>query len=220
MDNDETVNRWRIAAAGVLMQVALGAVYAWSVFRIPLTTAYGWSIPQVTFTFELAILTLGVASFVGGLWMKRVGPRRVAVVAGLCYGLGTILAGQAHGNIHNLELAYGLLGGIGLGLGYIVPLATLIPWFPDRRGMITGLAVAGFGAGALVTAPVAERLIPSVGLPATFGILGSAYLIAVLGSAFFMKNPPEGYLPAGWQPALAQRTQGAIREMALGEALR
>src|SRR2546422_8006694 len=200
MEGREIPNRWRIAAAGVVMQVALGAVYAWSVFRIPLTTAYGWSIPQVTLTFELAILTLGVASFVGGLWMKRVGPRRVAVVAGLCYGLGTILAGQSGGNIYKLDLAYGLLGGIGLGLGYIVPLATLIPWFPDRRGMITGLAVAGFGAGALVTAPVAQRLIVSVGLPRTFAILGTVYLIAVAGAGLLMKNPPDGYRPLGWEP--------------------
>src|SRR5712691_4251736 len=123
MDNTETANRWRIAAAGVLMQVALGAVYAWSVFRIPLSTAYGWSIPQVTLTFELAILTLGVASFLGGLWMKRVGPRRVAVTAGLCYGLGTILAGQSGGNILKLDLAYGLLGGTGPGRGCLGPLA-------------------------------------------------------------------------------------------------
>ncbi|HLQ23736.1 MAG TPA: MFS transporter, partial [Gemmatimonadales bacterium] len=190
MDSSEIPNRWRIAAAGVLMQVALGAVYAWSVFRIPLTTAYGWSIPQVTLTFELAILTLGVASFVGGLWMKQVGPRPVAVVAGLCYGLGTILAGQSGGNIHKLDLAYGLLGGIGLGLGYIVPLATLIPWFPDRRGMITGLAVAGFGAGALVTAPVAQRMIVSVGLPQTFAILGAVYLVVVVGAGLLMKKAP------------------------------
>src|SRR5687767_925180 len=112
-------NRWVIAAAGVVMQIALGAVYAWSVFRIPLTTAYGWSIPQVTLVFELAILTLGVASFAGGLWMKRVGPRRVALVAGVCYGLGTILAGQAEGSIGAMYLAYGLLGGAGLGFGYI-----------------------------------------------------------------------------------------------------
>src|SRR5258706_4129575 len=134
MNSSETANRWRIAAAGVLMQVALGAVYAWSVFRIPLTTAYGWSIPQVTLTFELAILTLGIASFVGGLWMKRVGPRRVAVVAGVCYGVGTILAGQARGSIVLLGLSYALLGGIGLGLRYIVRLPTLIRWVPDKRG--------------------------------------------------------------------------------------
>ena len=213
-------NRWVIAVAGIVMQIALGAVYAWSVFRIPLTRAYGWSIPQVTRTFELAILTLGFAAFAGGLWMKRAGPRRLAVIGGLAYGLGVILAGQAHGHLGLLYLSFGVLGGFGVGLCYIVPVATLIKWFPDKRGMITGLAVAGFGAGALITAPVAERLISSVGLPATFGILGSAYLIAVLSSALFMKNPPEGYHPPGWQPTQAQRTQGAVRDLSLGEALR
>src|SRR6266850_7026742 len=212
-------NRWLVAVAGIVMQIALGAVYAWSVFRIPLTRAYGWSIPQVTRTFELAILTLGFAAFAGGLWMKRTGPRRLAVIGGLGYGLGVILAGQAHGHLGLLYLSFGVLGGFGLGLCYIVPVATLIKWFPDKRGMITGLAVAGFGAGALVTAPVAQRLIGSVGLPATFGILGSAYLIAILGSAFFMKNPPEGYRPPGWQPAPAQRTHPAAHDLELREAL-
>jgi len=213
-------NRWLIAAAGVVMQIALGAVYAWSVFRIPLTTTYGWTISQVTLTFELAILVLGFASFAGGAWMRRVGPRRVALVAGLCYGLGTILAGQSGGNIGFLYLSYGVLGGIGLGLGYIVPLATLIKWFPDRRGMITGLAVAGFGAGALVTAPVAQRLISSVGLPDTFAILGAAYLVLVVGSALCMKNAPDGYRPDGWQPPATQQTARAARDYTLGEALR
>jgi len=213
-------NRWLIAAAGVVMQVALGAVYAWSVFRIPLTTTYGWTIAQVTLTFELAILVLGFASFAGGEWMRRVGPRRVALVGGICYGLGTILAGQAHGSIGLLYLSYGVLGGIGLGLGYIVPLATLIKWFPDKRGMITGLSVAGFGAGALVTAPVAQRLISSVGLPSTFAILGAAYLVLVAGSALFMKTAPDGYRPDGWQPPAAANAARAARDYTLGEALR
>ncbi len=220
MDGREIPNRWEIAAAGVVMQVALGAVYAWSVFRIPLTTSYGWSIPQVTFTFEVAILTLGIASFVGGLWMKRVGPRRVAVVAGVCYGLGTILAGQAHGSIAMLDLSYGLLGGIGLGLGYIVPLATLIRWFPDKRGMITGLAVAGFGAGALVTAPVAQRLIVSVGMPRTFAILGIVYLIAVAGAGLLMQNPPDGYRPLGWEPPASRPERRSAGDRTLHDALR
>src|SRR5258706_4140369 len=165
-------NRWIIAVAGIVMQIALGAVYAWSVFRIPLTRAYGWSISQVTLTFEVAILMLGFAAFGGGLWMKRTGPRRLAVVGGLCYGLGVILAGQARGNLGLLYLTFGVLGGFGLGLCYIVPVATLIKWFPDKRGMITGLAVAGFGAAALVTAPIAQWLMPCVGLPSTFGVFG------------------------------------------------
>jgi OFA family oxalate/formate antiporter-like MFS transporter len=214
-----TPNRWLIAAAGVVMQVALGAVYAWSVFRIPLTTTYGWTIAQVTLTFELAILVLGFAAFAGGTLMRRLGPRRVALAGGLCYGLGTILAGQSGGNITFLYLSYGVLGGIGLGLGYIVPLATLIPWFPDRRGMITGLAVAGFGAGALVTAPVAERLISGVGLPGTFAILGTTYLVLVMGAALFMTKAPDGYRPAGWQPPAAERTARAARDYTLAEAL-
>ena len=218
--NANNPNRWLIAIAGVVMQVALGAVYAWSVFRIPLSQTYGWSVSQVTLAFELAILMLGFASFAGGLWMKRVGPRRVSLVAGLCYGLGLVLAGQVRGHLGLLYLTYGVLGGIGLGLGYIVPVATLIKWFPDKRGMITGLAVAGFGAGALITAPVAQHLISTVGLSQTFTTLGFIYFIAVSASAFFMRNPPDDYRPAGWQPAVNQQQQAAGKDYTLGEALR
>ena len=201
------------------MQIALGAVYAWSVFRIPLTQSYGWTVSQVTQVFELGIFVLGIAAFAGGLWMKRSGPRSIAAVASVCYGLGWVLAGQAGGNLLLLTLSYGVLGGIGLGLGYIVPLATLIKWFPDKRGMITGLTVAGFGAGALITAPVAERLISSVGVSQTFTTLGVIYFILVAGSAVFMKNPPDGYRPAGWNPPLNQQ-QRSGNDYTLGEALR
>src|SRR5665213_107196 len=144
-------NRWGIAAAGVIMQIGLGAVYAWSVFRIPLTKAFGWTISQVTLTFTIAILVLGFASFVGGLWMRKSGPRTVAVAGGIFYGVGVSLAYFSSNGLWWLYLSYGLLGGIGLGLGYIVPVATLVKWFPDKRGMITGIAVAGLGAGALLT---------------------------------------------------------------------
>jgi len=105
-------NRWLIAVAGVVMQIALGAVYAWSVFRIPLTKHYGYSVSQVTLIFEIAILTLGFASFAGGLWMKRSGPRVVGIAAGICYGLGMILAGQCAGNLMLFYLTYGILGGV------------------------------------------------------------------------------------------------------------
>ena len=212
-------NRWLIAAAGVVMQIALGAVYAWSVFRIPLTKSYGWSVSQVTLVFELAIFMLGLASFAGGLWMRRSGPRRVAVAGGLCYGLGVVLAGRAGGHLALLYLSYGVLGGIGLGLGYIVPVATLIKWFPDKRGMITGIAVAGFGAGALMTAPVAQRLILRVGVSQTFTTLGLIYFIAVAGAAVFMRNPPDDYLPAGWQPPFEERQRQSGKDYLLGEAL-
>ena len=218
-DLPSKTNRWGIALAGVIMQIALGAVYAWSVFRIPLTKAFGWTIPQVTFAFTLSILTLGFAAFVGGLWMRKSGPRTVAIAAGIFYGSGVFLASFSAGRLYWLYFSYGLIAGIGLGLGYIVPVATLVKWFPDKRGMITGLAVAGFGAGALITAPIASRLIVSVGVLKTFAILGVAYFIAVTGAALFMKDPPGGYAPAGWKPSAAQTKQRAAADYTLRQAL-
>jgi OFA family oxalate/formate antiporter-like MFS transporter len=213
-----TTNRWLIALAGVLMQIALGAVYAWSVFRNPLIKAHGWSIPDVTLTFQITILVLGFAAFVGGLWMKKAGPRPVALTAAVLYGAGTALAGLAQ-SLPMLYLTYGVIAGIGLGLGYIVPVATLIKWFPDRRGMITGIAVAGFGAGALVTAPVATSLINSMGVGTTFELLGLAYLVIVLACAPVMRNPPEGYAPPGYQaPAASKSSSGS--NYTLAQALR
>jgi OFA family oxalate/formate antiporter-like MFS transporter len=212
-------NRWLLAGGGVLMQLALGSVYAWSVFRNPLIKTFGWSIADVTTTFSIAILVLGFAAFLGGLWMRRVGPRVVGITAGICYGLGVALASLSNGNIWVLWLTYGVLGGLGLGLGYIVPLATLVKWFPDRRGFITGLAVAGFGAGALITAPVAEHLISGVGVLKTLSILGIDYLIMVVLGASVMRNPPEGWAPKGWQPSTKQQSQLQARNYTLKEAL-
>jgi OFA family oxalate/formate antiporter-like MFS transporter len=212
-----TQNRWFIAAAGVLMQVAFGAVYAWSVFRIPMSHAHGWTIAEVTAAFEVAIFVVGFAAFAGGLWMKRSGPRLVALTSAVLYGLGTMLTGTAH-SLTALYLMYGLIGGAGLGLGYIVPIATLVRWFPDKRGMITGLSVAGFGAGALVTAPVANSLIASIGIGHTFEVLGLAYLVIVFACALAMQNPPEGYVPAGYNPAVSQPGRSA-RDFTLRQAL-
>ena len=214
------VNRWSIAIAGVIIQVALGAVYAWSVFRIPLTKAFGWTISQVTLTFTIAIFTLGFAAFVGGLWMRRSGPRNVALAAGVLYGGGVFLASFSGHHLYWLYFTYGILGGFGIGLGYIVPVATLVKWFPDKRGMITGIAVAGFGAGALITAPLASRLIVSVGVLKTFAILGALYFVAVTIPAFFMKDPPPNYRPAGWSPSAAQQKQRSTKSYTLSEAMR
>jgi len=183
------------------MQVALGAVYAWSVFRDPLTQAYGGaSATAVNTTFSITIFTLGFAAFAGGLWMGRSGPRIVALTAGVLYGLGIFLASFAESSLTLLYLTYGFIAGAGIGLGYIVPVATLIKWFPDKRGFITGIAVAGFGGGAFVTAFVARGLVASSGPFSAFAILGIIYLVMVVGAALFMKNPPEGYRPPGWEP--------------------
>jgi OFA family oxalate/formate antiporter-like MFS transporter len=214
-----TNNRWVIATAGVFLQIALGAVYAWSVFRVPLAKQFGWSISEVTLTFTISIFVLGVAAFFGGLWLNRKGPRVVALTGGTLYGLGVFLASFSH-KLSWLYLSYGVIGGIGLGLGYIVPVAVLVKWFPDRRGLITGIAVGGFGAGALITAPVATRLIQSVGVLSTFAYLGIAYLIVTVVTGLFMQNPPDGWKPEGWTPTASQTSHRAGHDFTLSEALK
>jgi OFA family oxalate/formate antiporter-like MFS transporter len=216
----KAVNRWLIALAAVFMQLALGAVYAWSVFRNPLAKQFGWTISQVTLTFTIAIFVLGIAAFFGGLWLNRKGPRIVAVTGGTLYGLGVFLASLSAHKLWWLYLSYGLIGGVGLGFGYIVPLAVLVKWFPDRRGLITGIAVGGFGAGALVTAPLATRLIHSVGVLHTFAYLGVGYLVVTVISGLFMRNPPAGWTPEGWTPTALENSQRAGHDYTLSEALK
>ena len=211
--------RWIVATASILLQVALGAVYAWSVFRKPLATQFHWTIPEVTLTFTIAIFVLGFAAFFGGLWASHSGPRVVAITGGVLYGSGAILASFSAGRLWWLYLTYGVIGGTGLGFAYIIPVAVLVRWFPDKRGLMTGVAVGGFGAGALITAPVATRLIQSVGVMSTFAYLGTAFLIVTVVAAFFMQNPPPGWVPQGWVPQQSAQTK-AQRDFTLAEALR
>src|SRR5918997_591070 len=213
-------NRVIIAIAGVVMQVALGAVYAWSVFRDPLSQQYGASVTATNITFSITILALGFAAFFGGLWMNRSGPRIVAISAGVLYGVGVFLASFAENSLTLLYLTYGLIAGAGIGLGYIVPVATLIKWFPDKRGFITGIAVAGFGGGAFVTAFVAKALVASSGVFSAFSILGIIYLVMVVGAALFMKNPPEGWKPEGWEPDTSESGDRSGVDYDLGGALK
>ena len=214
------LNRWWIAFAGVLLQMALGAVYAWSVFRVPLAKQFGWTISQVTLTFTIAIMTLGFAAFFGGLWIKKVGTRVVAMTGGALYGLGVFLASFSSIGLWWLYVSYGVIGGIGLGFAYIIPVYVLLRWFPDRRGLMTGVAVGGFGAGALVTAPIATRLIQSVGVLQTFAYLGIAFGIVTLVAGYFMVNPPAGWQPAGWTPKPKDPGQELTRDFSLGESLK
>lgn len=200
MASDRLPNRWGIAVAAVLMQICLGAVYGWSVFKIPLMKTQGWSETSVQLNFTLAILFLGVGTVIGGLWQDRVGPRKVATVAGVLYGIGYLVAayGAGHSSLTTIYIGYGVLSGIGMGMGYITPVATLVKWFPDKRGLMTGVAVCGYGAGALVMSPVAARLITSNGVPFTFMSLGLVYLVVVIITAQFYANPPQGWTLPGW----------------------
>src|SRR6202140_779762 len=224
--NDSSVqssspNRWVIAGAAFLMQLALGAVYAWSVFLPKVMTLYHVSKVSANATFSITLVALGITAGFGGYLNSRFGPRTIATVAGILYGLGVFLASFVSPNIILLYLTYGIIGGIGLGLGYIVALAMLIKWFPDRRGFITGLAVAGFGGGAAITGPIASNLLlPSLKLNSTFLVLGIAYLVVVVVAAQFFRRAPDCYAPAGWTPSVQQQTVRSTRENTLGEALR
>lgn len=198
--------RWLMLAGGVLVQLAIGAVYAWSTFAKALQheDSFGLSPIVASIPFETAIGMIFVGSFLGGRIQDKRGPRTVALAGVVIYSLGIILASFARsaGDLWLLILGYGVLGGFGLGLAYIVPIALLQKWFPDKRGMVTGIAVGGFGFGAVITSPAAQAMISSsddfARYPTkAFLYLGIAYLIAGLIGASTFKNPPAGYTVPG-----------------------
>lgn len=223
VDHGRTRGRWGIVVAAVLVQLALGAVYAWSVFNKPLQDQFGWSKAEAVLPFEVAIGTIFIGSLIGGRIQDRRGPRPVALGGAVLYSVGIMLASlvSSGDQLWLLVLTYGVLGGIGLGAAYITPIAMLAKWFPDKRGLITGIAVAGFGFGAVLTAPVAKALLngtddkPSVFLP-----LGIAYLAAAVAGASFFRNPPAGYRVPGYEPAKAGPAVAGTRVYTLSEALR
>ncbi len=198
-------NRWSVAIAGTLLQLCLGTVYAWSFFQKPLMSAYGWSNKEAALTFSLTICCLGVAAAAGGINLGRFGPRKLAVAGALLFGLGYLIAAFAlsRHSLALLYLGYGVVGGTGLGLGYVTPIATAVKWFPDRRGLVTGMVVMGFGFGALLMSKLlAPRLMDAAGgdLVRVFAWLGAGLGAVSLGAAAFLRNPPPGWRPEGWTP--------------------
>jgi OFA family oxalate/formate antiporter-like MFS transporter len=169
-----------VAGGAVVMQAGLGSFYSWSVFRQPLSSLYGANITEVNVAFFLASFVFTIAAFGGGLLMRRIGPRAVGVAGGFLYGLGVFLSSFAGESLFVLYVTYGIIVGIGLGLGYIAPIAALPRWFPDRPGLAYGMAVCGFGAGSAINVPVATALISSTGDPLrAFGVLGLAYAVLI-----------------------------------------
>jgi OFA family oxalate/formate antiporter-like MFS transporter len=203
--------RWLIAIAAIVMQLCLGTVYAWSVFKKPLMTAHGWGETSVQVTFMICIGMIGVAAAFGGTLVDKKGPKFVATIGGILFGIGTLVAGLADsvGNIYLMWLGFGFIAGLGNGFGYITPIATLIRWFPDKRGLVTGLAVMGFGAGAFFMGKIAPPMVLSMGVAQTFYIWGVIFLILCFGAAQMFKNPPKGWLPAGFTPKTATGVSAA-----------
>jgi MFS transporter, OFA family, oxalate/formate antiporter len=192
-------NRWLIALSAVAIHLSIGSIYAYSVYQNPLQSELGWSVSDVSMAFTVAIAVLALAAaFLGG-FVEEYGPRVSGLLAAVTFGLGTVGAGLSvqFESFAGFVLTFGVVSGVGIGLGYIAPISTLVEWFPDRRGMATGMAVMGFGAGALVTSPIANFIIETAGIPATFYALGVGYFLLMAAGASYMKKPPEGWLPAG-----------------------
>ncbi|MCD8510430.1 MAG: OFA family MFS transporter [Bacillus sp. (in: Bacteria)] len=194
-------NRWLIALSAIGIHISIGAVYAWSVFTNPLMEEFGWTSSQVQLTFSIAILFLGLSAAFLGHFVEKYGPRRAGLLASFCFGIGVFTSGFAVsiGSLPMLYLSFGVLAGIGLGVGYIAPVSTLIKWFPDRRGLATGLAIMGFGFAAAIASPVMNNLITSVGIANTFYILGAVYFVVMTLSSLYLERPPAGWMPEGFQ---------------------
>jgi OFA family oxalate/formate antiporter-like MFS transporter len=219
-------NRWLLVAAGLLLQFSIGAVYAWSVFAKALRDAPAFNLSRVeaSLPFTVTIGMIFVGSYIGGRIQDRKGPRLVALIGGVIYAVGVVLASFASSGdqLWLIILGYGVISGFGLGFAYIVPIAMLLKWFPDKRGLITGLAVGGFGFGAVLTSPVAQWLIArdperptSAFLP-----LGIAYLIMSLVGASFFRNPPAGFTVPGHEPVVPGGGEVGEKDYTQGQALR
>ncbi len=209
-------SRWWMLPAALLINLSVGQAYAFSVFNLPLTRAIGitesvagdWKLTTLGWIFTLAYVFLGLSAGFGAAWLERAGPRKSGFVAAVCWGAGFFISAvgvQTH-QVWLLYVGYGVIGGCGLGIGFTTPITTLIRWFPDRRGMATGMAVMGFGGGAIIAAPLSAMLMTrfasptSVGVAETFVVLGVMYLAMMVTGAFMFRLPPPGWKPEGWAP--------------------
>ncbi len=206
MSDTKVMNRWLVVVGAILVQLCLGAIYAWSVFTPSLVEA-GWSKTQTQMVFSAGLALFAIGTVVAGRLMPRLGPRKLAIIGGIVLGAGYLLAGLFGGtNFWAIFIFVGLIGGTGIGLAYVVPIAVGMAWFPDKKGLITGLAVAGFGFGAMIWVKLAGawgHLIENIGLSATFSSYGIAFAVAVVLGGLVMVHPPKGWLPAGYTPPQA-----------------
>jgi MFS family permease len=219
------MNRWKIPVGAVLVHICIGSVYAWSVFNRPIQTLFPdapwWFSPPYT-TFTTALALLGLSAAFGGPWVERRGPRVAATAAALFFGTGLLIGGVGLALRQSVLvfLGMGIVGGIGCGLGYISPVSTLVKWFPDRRGMATGMAIMGFGGGAFVAGYLNAYLMNLVGVATTVIVLGAIYLIVMLLGSRLMRVPPPNWRPAGWTPPVKVNPMIATSSVSRDDAIR
>ncbi|MEC5424068.1 OFA family MFS transporter [Virgibacillus sp. C22-A2] len=197
---EKVKNRWLIAASAVGIHISIGSAYAWSVYTNPLADQFGWGTTEISLAFSIAIFMLGFSAAFMGKFVEKHGPRKSGMLAAIFFGIGVAGSGlaTAAGSLYMLYLFYGVIGGIGLGIGYIAPVSTLVKWFPDRRGLATGLAIMGFGFAALISGPAAAALINSIGITTTFFVMGAIYFIVMMLASQYLAPPPKGWVPEGY----------------------
>jgi OFA family oxalate/formate antiporter-like MFS transporter len=210
------MNRWRVVVGGVLMNLALGSLYAWSVFVAPLEKEFGWTRAQTSLVFTIAVVTFAITFVFGGRLQDQRGPRPGALIGAALVSIGFLLT-SATSSLAYLYLVFGVIVGAGNGFGYATPMPVASKWFPDKRGLVVGLMVGGYGAGSAIIGPLATNLIASIGWRSTFQILGVAFLVMGVTGAFLMANPPAGYRPEGWTPPPAAASR---RDLTTPEILR
>jgi OFA family oxalate/formate antiporter-like MFS transporter len=222
MNEKKLKNRWLIAASAVGIHISIGSVYAYSVMTNPVKDIFEVEGSVIKWAFKIAILLLGLSAAFLGRWVEKVGPKVSGTTAGLFYGVGILGSGLAvqMESLILFYLCYGVIGGIGLGLGYITPVSTLVKWFPDKRGLATGMAIMGFGFAALIFGPVMQSLFEAVGVSYAFYILGAIYMTLILLSARYIEKPPEGYLPEGFKPGQGKAIKEDISNINANQALR
>jgi OFA family oxalate/formate antiporter-like MFS transporter len=211
------ISRWWRVFGGVSMNLALGTLYAWSVFVAPLEKQFGWKRADTSMVFTIAVVMIVFGFIVAGRIQDRIGPLYCSLAGSILASLGFFLCSYTT-SLPYLWVCFGMIG-LGNGFGYATPIPVMAKWFPDKRGLAVGLAVGGYGAGSAIFGPLAQlKLIPSYGLPATFKILGAILLVMTMLGAFLLKNPPIGYKPAGWTPAAAH-SRGPLRDLSPAEVL-
>ena len=201
------MNRWLPVVGGILMNLALGSLYAWSVFVLPLEKEFGWSRAQTSWVFTIAIVCFALSFIVAGRLQDLKGPRLCAAIGGVLVSGGFLLASLTS-TLTGLYLCFGAIVGIGNGFGYSTPTPVGSKWFPDKRGLVIGLMVGGYGAGSAIIGPVATSLVAQVGWRATFQILGAVFFVMTMAGTALLKNPPAGYRPPNWTPASTAASAG------------
>src|SRR5579859_2713061 len=201
------------------MNLALGTLYGWSVFVAPLEKQFGWKRADTSMVFTIAVMVFALSFVIAGRIQDRIGPLYCSLAGGILVSLGFYLCSYTT-SLTYLFICFGVIGGLGNGFGYATPIPVMAKWFPDKRGLAVGLAVGGYGAGSAIYGPLSQLiLIPAYGLPTTLKILGAIFLVMTLVGAFLLKNPPAGYKPAGWTPAVGS-SNGPSRDFTPGEVLR